>query len=191
MSLVVIPTPGDANANSYLTVQEAQDYFDARLPISQWVDADSQELLIVMATRVFDALFSPRRLLVRDAQSGFYYRTFPTWTGSPASTTQSLSWPRSGMYTRNGGIILSTVIPLEIKDAVAELAGQLAIGDRTLDNDVIAQGITSIKAGSVSLSFKNDFEFNTIPGIVRGLLVPSWLTDELVEYAFRPEFSLL
>lgn len=95
------------------------------------------------------------------------------------------------MYTRNNVLIASNVIPQELKNATAELAGQLAIGDRTLDNDVIAQGLTSVKAGSVALTFKDSFEFDVIPGAVWNLLVQSWLTDELIEPALHAEFDVI
>lgn len=195
MAIVLDATPGGVASNSFLTLIEAQAYFDTRLPITQWDNADSQTALLIMATRVMEAMFaSAKRVLMRSGvgkQVYAYYRTSPTWTGSPATTTQALSWPRTGMVTRNGVTILSTVIPQELKNAVAELAGQLAIGDRTLDNDVIAQGITSIKAGSVALGFKNDFEFDVIPGAVWDLLVQSWLTDELIEPAIKAEFDVI
>lgn len=195
MAVTIVATPGASNANSYLELNEATDYFATRLAINQWEIADDPALLLVMATRVFEAMFaSARRTLVRNTlrtNVTAYYRTSPTWTGTPTSTTQALAWPRDGMYSKNGGLIANTVIPQEIKNAVAELGGQLAIGDRTLDNDVIAQGLTSVKAGSVSLSFKQDFEFDVIPSAVWNLLIQSWLTDELYEPALRAEFSVI
>lgn len=183
-------TVGGVNANSFETLAEATAYFATRSTITAWDDADDQSVLLIMATRVFESMLQPRRVLLRDAK-GSYYRTSPTWTGTPATLTQALSWPRDGMYTRNNALIPSNVIPQEIKNAISELAGQLAIGDRTLDNDVIAQGLTALKAGSVSLSFKDNFEFDVIPQAVWNLLVQSWLTDELIEYAFRADFQVI
>ncbi len=189
MSLVIVATPGAADANSYLTLVEAQAYFESRLPLPEWDDADSQDALLVMATRVIEALFSPSRKLVRVAPPNqSYYITRPTWTGSPATATQALAWPRLGMLDRNGNAIAVTVVPQVLKEATAELAGQLAKGDRTADNDAAVQGITSIKAGSVALTFKSDaLTSNVIPDFVLNLLVPSWLTDELYEPA-NPAF---
>jgi hypothetical protein len=84
------------------------------------------------------------------------------------------------MYDANGNAIASTVIPDDLKDATAELAGALGTSDTTLDNDVIVQGITSIKAGSVSLSFKDMIETHVIPDMVWSLMPASWFTDEII-----------
>ncbi len=177
-------TVGGAASNAYLTVAEAQAYYDTRLPVSGWDDADDQSVLVMMATRTLDASARPFKTLV-PAQGGVpaYYRIRRQWTGSPATTTQKLAWPRTGMYDSNGNLIASDVIPDELKEAVAEFAGQLGLGDRTLDNDVIIQGLTSLRAGSVSLGFKNNITTQVIPDAVYNLMPTSWLTDELYEPA--------
>jgi hypothetical protein len=194
VALTLVATAGAANANSFLTLAEATSYFESRLEIPEWDDADSQEALLVMATRLISSLFSPLRKLVRkDPPAQSYYLIRPTWTGAVATTTQSLPWPRTGMFDRNGNAILSTVVPQELKDATAEFAGHLAKGDRSFDSDVALQGITSVRAGSVAVSFKDGGIDTTviIPDVVWNLLVPSWLTDEIIEYAGRAQFDVV
>ena len=95
------------------------------------------------------------------------------------------------MYDANGNAIASNVIPQDLKDAESELAGQLGNADRTLDNDVIVQGLTSIKAGSVSLSFKDMVEAHVLPDAVWNLMPPSWFTDEIVTMAFGAQFDVV
>lgn len=188
MSVTIVATPGAANANSFETLVEAQAYFDSRLPLAGWDNAEDQNVLLVMGTRLLDNFaMSLRQLVTASGGVPAYYRTSRKWTGSPATATQRLSWPRIGMYDKNGNLIPSDVIPQDLKDALAEFAGQLGISDRTLDNDVIIQGLTSVKAGSVSLSFKDQIFKQVVPDAVLDLLVPGWLTDELVEPA-NPAF---
>lgn len=193
MPVVIDVSVNGVASNSFLTLTEAQDYFDTRFPLPEWDDADSQEALLIMATRLMSSMFSPMRKLIRVSPPGqSYYLIRPTWTGTVATTTQALPWGRNGMYDRNGNIIASNVIPQDLKNATAELAGQLAKGDRTLDSDASVQGIKSIQAGSVSVSFKDAFDATkVIPDIVWSLLVPSWLTDEIIEQANRAEFDVL
>lgn len=253
----IVPTPGAVNANSYETQVEAQEYFNTRLPLSGWDDADDQTVLLTMATRTLNALAQPRKILV-PPQSGqsAYYRILRQWTGSPATKTQKLAWPRVGMRDANGDPIDTTFtctvesptiietasphkrvsgdtvfvfsststpvldgahvvtvidethfsvevevtvagegfvtwIPQELKDAESELAGQLGNADRTLDNDVIVQGLTSVRAGSVSLSFKDTIFPQVIPDAVFNLMPLSWLTDELYEPAQRAMFDVV
>jgi hypothetical protein len=172
-------------------VVEAQAYMDTRLPIQAWDDAD-QEVLVIMATRTLDSFGMPYKYLV-PAQGGIaaYYRTRPAWTGAPATATQRLAWPRTGMFDGNGNPIPSNVIPDELKDAVSEFAAQLAKSDSTLDNDVIVQGIKSVKAGSVAVSFKDMIEQHVIPDMVWNLMPSSWWTDEIVEPAMPAMFDVL
>lgn len=193
MALVLDATVGGANANSYETVVEAQTYMDGRIAVAEWDDADLQAALLVMATRQMDVMFaqSPNRILMRPANQSAYYLTARQWTGAPASDTQALAWPRTGMKDRLGRDIPSNVIPIELKNAVAEFAAQLAKADRTLDNDVIVQGLTSVKAGSVSLSFKDAIEAQVIPDAVLNMLPGWWYTDEIIEPAMPAQFDVM
>lgn len=254
----IIATPGAANANSYETLVEAQAYFATRLLVAGWDNADDQNVLLIMATRVLDAFAMPGKTLVTPSSGNPYYRIRRQWTGAPASATQALAWPRTGMFDKNGNsldfTILSasvasptvittsrphgrttgdtvfifgsdstplidgayvvtvistttfsipvvvtvagtigsmTFIPQALKDALSELAGQLGNADRTLDNDVVVQGLTSIRAGSVSLTFKDIIESRVLPDAVWNLMPPSWFTDELIEPAWTAQFDVI
>lgn len=182
-------TVGGASANSYELEAEADVYFDERLPLPvPWVaSGQNNAAALIMATRVLESMAFPRRTLRKDSCDCLMYVTSRQWTGAPASTTQRLAWPRTGMYDRNGNAIPSNVIPQELKDAESELAGQLLMADTTLDNAVIIGGITSVRAGSVSVSFKDIIEKHVIPDAVLALLPASWLTDELIEPALGGE----
>lgn len=185
-------TVGGANSNSYETMLEANAYFDSRLPLNPpWVTSGG-EVALIMATRVLDALARPLKTLI-PGQGGApaYYRVRPQWTGSPATSTQRLAWPRIGMLDSNGNVIPSDVIPQQLKDAESELAGQLLKTDRTLDNDVSIQGITSVRAGSVSLTFKENIMAQVLPDAVYNLMPPSWLTDELYVPALEANFDVI
>ena len=209
----LVATPGANNANSYPTLDEALLYFQTRTEVAGWENADDQSVLLMMATRVLDAMSRPIVTYVPAGNGNpAYYKTTSTWTGYPATTTQKLAWPRSGMYDANGNsldwgitdisvanptvitldrahgrstgdeifiygsdstplvdgayevtvidstsfsILVNvtvggtagtlTVIPADLKDATSELAGALGTADTTVDNDVIVQGITSIR----------------------------------------------
>lgn len=192
MAPVIIETPGASNANSYETHEEANVYFEERIPITPpWV-ASGQEVYLLTATRALDALNQPRKTLFQpDDGRDAYYIINRQWTGSPATTTQRLAWPRIGMFDRNGNAIPSDIIPQDLKDAQSEFAGQLKQGDRTLDNDVIVQGLTSIRAGSVALAFKKNIIPQVIPDMVFNLMPQSWLTDQRYEPAEQALFDVV
>lgn len=118
--LTVDATVGGASANSYVTLVEATDLFDARLNSELWLGAnqDNQTRALQMAaSRLEDE----------------------NWLGSRVTTTQRLAWPRFdvqkvdgispgygwGYYPGGlpfGDFYLSTEIPRQIKDAQCELA---------------------------------------------------------------------
>lgn len=185
MPIVLNATPGDPSANSFATLAEANAYHETRLPLDPvWPTTGDEPLrLLIMATRVLSSMIVARKTLRWDSNGKPYYYTSHTWTGEVSVTNlSSLAWPREGMYNRNGLAIANNVFPSELKDATSELAGQLRAGDRTLDNDVIVQGITRLKAGSVELGFKEMIDAKVLPDAVVNLLVPSWFTDEIVTY---------
>lgn len=187
MAVTLNATPNAAGANSYATRAEAQTYFDTRLTVAGW-DAGDQDVLLMMATRLIDAMFSPRRVWMPptigvNARAG-YYIVRPTWTGTRATANLSrLAWGRDGMVDRNGTAIANNIFPIELKEATAELAGALGTKDTTLDNDIAVQGITDIKAGPISLSFGQGAAAlsKTLPESVLDLLVPSWFTQQFID----------
>ena len=169
-------TPGDPNANSYATVAEYDAYWGAR-PFNTAALAltvPQKEAALEQATMVEDAAF--------------------IWTGTIATDTQALGWPRLNMLDRFGRPVDQTIIPQALKNSVCQLAGDLAAGNRLADVDAQKQGIKSIKAGSVSLDFDvpssnnvglldaalrrmgPDFDWASrgISDAARLLLVPSW-----------------
>lgn len=184
-------TVGGAAANSYETHAEANSYFTDRIPITPpWV-ASGEEAYLITATRLIDNCLSPVKTLIRGADGVAYYRVSRTWTGLPASATQRLAWPRVGMFDKNGNAIASTVIPQDLKDAESEFAGQLLAGDRSLDNSVIVQGLTSVRAGSVALTFKDSFMPQVMPDAALNMMPDSWFTDELYEPALSAQFDVV
>lgn len=193
MAVVLDATIGGANANSFETLDEANAYFESRTPLAPpWVTTgDTPARALITATRVLSQLALPHRR-VTVGKDGIQYRiTSPQWTGLPATATQALPWPRTGMKDSMGRDIPADVIPIELKNAEAEYAGQLAKSDLTLDNSVSVQGITSVKAGSVSVSFKDTIEPKMIPDFVWALMPDSWFTDEIIEPALSAEFDVI
>lgn len=101
MPSAIDTTISGANANSYLTLAEAEAYFDDRLNISAWQDTDADN-----RTR---ALLHAAQRLERE-----------NWLGDRATTTQRLAWPRIGVAKVEE--YESDEIPQQIKDAQCELA---------------------------------------------------------------------
>lgn len=195
MATVIAVPPGDPTVNSYLTVAEAQAYWDTKIFTDAWENSPDQDAAVILASRTIDAALAGRKQFYpANGVMPAHFVTSPAWTGQRASVNLGrLAWPRAGMLDRNGVAIVETVIPQELKDAVAELAGQLSKEDRSLDNDVAAKGITGITAGPVSINFAKDGAAfsKPIPEAVWDLLVPSWMSDDIYEPAQQALFDVV
>lgn len=139
--MALITTPGSASADSYATVAEADAYIAIRGFATTWptVEADKEKLLkwaaLLMNTWV--------------------------WLGSAAASTQSLAWPRSGLYDTNGYALAETTIPAAIKNAQIEFAFQLKGSDWTQGLGPIAEQY--VKVGPIEV--KNEY-YRPIPSSV-------------------------
>lgn len=157
-------TAAATDANSYATVAFADSYHEGRLYADVWTQANATKkaAALVQATTMIDAFFS----------------THPrAWEGSPTTTTQALCFPRTGLTLRNGNLVDSATIPTDLAKAASELARQLLSSDLSADNAVANQGITSLSAGPVSLSFKQEIASKPIPDAVLQLVPSHWYSD--------------
>jgi len=190
-------TVAGASANSYATVDEFDDYMESRpFPPSWYTAADEliKEAALMAATRALDQILTRFRRLEIQMGSGKMIRFYvvrPYWTGSPTTTTQALAWPRVGMMDRNGNLIDPMVIPDDLKIAQFEMALFAGASDLSAENSVVAQGITSIKAGPVELTFKDFIQKRILPDSVYLALVPSWITDEIYENVPAAQFQTI
>lgn len=183
--MALIETIGSATADTYATLTEANTYHTTkRFPVlAGWATASdaSKESAMRLGAILLDRMFE--------------------WNGGAVTSTQARMWPRTGLLTRTGFTILGTEIPIDLKEAQAEFAGQLIAGNRLSDNDAAKQGITSVKAGSVAVTFKDTdvssvdsldaqlrlmgselaYLHKTVPDLVRFLLVPSWYRENTIK----------
>jgi hypothetical protein len=154
MACTISTTIGSASANSYCSIADADTYHETHLYPTDWTDADTDTKCraLQMATRLLDQ--------------------HVTWQGSPVDATQALLWPRVGAVGTNGYAIASDTIPLLLEQATAELARQLITSNLTADNDATKQGLSSLTAGSVSMTFRGGTSTVPLPDAVRAMVAP-------------------
>ena len=106
MAATIDATLQGASANSYVTLAEANSYFETVPSSANWDDKtdDQKNRAIISATTWLDGL---------------------TYYGTRCTTTQALKWPRKE-YKVDGVDIKCTFIPDEVKIAAFELARALA-----------------------------------------------------------------
>jgi hypothetical protein len=116
----------EKGTNSYLTVEEADTYFENRLYSSLWEEADdtTKEQALIVATSMLDD---------------------KSWIGTIADAEQLLAWPRQGTYFDPKLGYFTTlnieVVPQKILDAVCELAIHLLSDEGLLSSSSSALNI--------------------------------------------------
>lgn len=121
MALIVEDGTGKADAESYVSVADAETYFTARG--LDWIGspatADKEQALRI-ATEWLDSTYAQQ------------YR------GRAKTEDQALDWPRRDAYDDDGRLFSSTALPVELIRATAEVALRYQADGTVLDADVAA-----------------------------------------------------
>ena len=137
--------------NSYVSVSEANAYFENRLGATAWDETDDgvKSQALVTATSILDSF---------------------DWLGLAASESQNLAFPRVGAYydpKLGFNVSIGEGTPNRISIATIELALHL------LQNPEVIEDSGFVKALSVSgISLSDIRSPNKIPGNVRSLINP-------------------
>lgn len=145
MALSIVATAGAANANSFVTLVEAEAYMEGRGNASTWTAATDAEknVTLVEATRDIDV---------------------QNYRGKRASSTQALDWPRDWAVDPDDPYLDyfdSDEIPTRIKNATCELAFQYIKAGTT---DVAAlDAATNVKRKKVDVLETEYFAASSTP----------------------------
>jgi hypothetical protein len=127
------------NTNSYVSIADADTYFETRIDSANWVDASDEikEQALVTATALIDD---------------------NAWIGSAVSSSQALAWPRKNAIYNDDRLGLQVTIaedelPSRVKTAVYEQALHLVNNEDVLMGQT--QTFESISVGSISISDSN------------------------------------
>ena len=130
------------NINSFISVVQADNYFDDRLNKATWDNAINKDEALVTATGILNTL---------------------NWSGTSTSFTNvggfKLAWPRSITFadpisgvnevlTDNRTSTDGGTIPQDIKDATCEMAYHLILNTDLLDN---TSTVSDLTVGSIRL----------------------------------------
>lgn len=137
-------------ANSYVTVQEADDYIVANIhAFTPWsaLDDTQKEHLLAWASRYLDQR--------------------ARWDGQPVSreSGRALRWPRIGVTDRDGTCVADDEIPVQLKEAVIEMARFLISDDRSGDRG--QDGLERIKVDVIELVFNTAYRLPEIPNEIK------------------------
>ena len=133
MAITLIATEGAANANSYLTLAEADSYLEAHLDASFWaaLDDEAKKAALISATRELDLI---------------------EYAGRKATQAQSLQWPRISVVDRDGYTI--TGVPKLLKDATCEQVMHELTEDENIASDFDLENLDSVEVGPLKYKMK-------------------------------------
>lgn len=131
MAIEVEDGTGLADADSYISLADADTYATA-YGLTTWTGTDAaKETALRQATEYLDTSFD--------------------WIGELKTNTQALGWPRDDAEDRDGRELIG--VPVRVQRATVQVAA-LALSGALLVSE--SEGIvSSVSAGSVSVSFKN------------------------------------
>ena len=161
MAATIDATLQGASANSYVTLAEADAYFETVPDDSDWTNKtdDKKNRYLISATRYLDGL-------------GYF--------GTRCSTTQALSWPRKD-YTVDTVEIKCTFVPDEIKIATFELARALANNPNALVSTRGTDGVPEeVKLGDLEVKYNTATQASTMVNNIFDVF--PWLTTLLSPY---------
>jgi len=130
MALVVEDGTGKPDAESYVSVTDADAYLAKRGIAGTWAaTSGAKEIALIQATDYMEQM----------------YRS--AWSGSRVRSTQTLSWPRTGVYV-DGFSVPATLVPTEVKVACVQLAQRAVtetllpdIANSSAGGDIVEQSI--------------------------------------------------
>ena len=155
MAVVIVATAKAADANSYISLADADTYFEGRVDTDAWdaAETDEQNRTLVTATN-------------RLEQQDFH--------GTPTDSDQRLKWPRSGLTDMDSRSYGQDVIPEPVEEATCELALALVNGDLEL-KDTGLEGFNAASVGPLRVDVYHGREAGALPRQVvrrlRGLMV--------------------
>ena len=160
MAATIDATLQGTAANSYVTLAEANAYFETVPHDEHWTGSDdAKNRVLITATRYLD---------------NFEYH------GERCTTTQALKWPRKE-YKVDGVKVDCTFIPQPVKNATFELAHSLLFKGEALVGTTGTQGTyEEVELGDLKVKFKDSSQ---TPGVINNILdIYPWLESFLGAY---------
>ncbi|MFW6084875.1 MAG: DnaT-like ssDNA-binding protein [Gemmatimonadota bacterium] len=155
-------TVGGESANSYVTLEEANAYFDDRLNAAAWDDASEEN-----RTR---ALLQATRRLEQEEYEG--EPVDPPVDADVVGSRQALKWPRHATDDDAGWTFDEEAVPEIVRRAQMELALAYLAADSDRDADTGLEGFAQVAVGPIEVTPRHAHRAGTLPENVRRILRP-------------------
>lgn len=158
---------GLADANSYATEAEADDYFEDRGQTTAWDAITDKEGALVRGSSYIEAMYGSR------------------WPGTRLNGRgQALGWPREDGLDQSGEEIAENAVPVEVKYAAFEAALREGASPGSLTPDYASSArVTHERVDVLEVSYSDSSTANTRPIIT--------MIDELLAPLIGPRSSTM
>lgn len=149
-TFVVEDGTGLSNANSYVSLQEAEDILVTNIHNTSWnALADTQkEYLLAFSTSLLD--------------------TKADWYGQKTVPSSALRWPRKYVVDQDCVTIPNNSIPHQLKQATAQYARYLVDNDRTTEQET--DGFTKIVVDVIQIDIDSRYRLAAVPTYINELV---------------------
>lgn len=133
MAFTFDSTPGSSTTNSYISVEEANDYFGGRFGADKWGEYTTiqKQQLLVTATKKLDTC---------------------VYGGVKSKAIQALAWPRRSVIDIDGYVLSDVIIPTKLKEATCEMAYWIWTEEDRLLSDTDLLQVDTYSVGPMNLS---------------------------------------
>jgi len=169
MSLIVEDGTGRSDAESYISVADADTYHTKFTASAAWAGAGTadKETALRQATQYLDDEYRGR------------------WKGYPVDDEQALAWPRLDVEDENGYVVDSDAVPEQVQRAAAEMALRALSSGPNLLPDIVERGtVKSIRkklgpmekeveyvgGGTIAVSGQTNTHFQKVYRMLIGLI---------------------
>lgn len=162
MAFVFDATISGTSSNSFVTLEEANDYFETKLNSDEWdclTDTQKQAILVQSTRRINSESFK----------------------GQKTNLLQSLEWPRNFIYDKDGFTISSLVIPKELIWATCELVDYYLKEDTREITNSMMEDASRVKIGPIEYDIRATRTGDKLPQIVQMYLKgigSAWITNK-------------
>lgn len=156
-NLFVEDGTGYENADAYIDIEFADEYLLTRFDTTAWLALD----VLVRARAI-------RKATMEWAEGLFQGK----WRGGMddiVNPSQSLSWPRIGAFDDDGRLIENDTVPLQLKQAVALVAYDVAIGGKDVLTSSTPTTGNLIRETKKGAGFEKTQEWDSSGGTSGGL----------------------
>lgn len=150
-TFVVEDGTGLADANSYASVEEADDYLTANIHVfPKWtlLSLEEKQHLLVWGSRHLDQRAD--------------------WNGTKKVADSGRRHPRCGLIDRDGNPISPDIVAVPVKQAAIEMAAGFIDADRSAEQPT--DGIERLRVDVIEIYFDENYRLPTVPKQINMIL---------------------